>query len=174
MIGRCGDVIASSSGAAAPTSVHRGPRDPPKIRPKVSVVILRDRSHGAVLTKVYVAIFVILYLATHVKHDAGDDEHRRHRQHLRKRFRGRPLGGLLHTCLPRLSGVSHRRPRRLDGSVDFYSEHPATSIRFDESPLSEYRPCQGRTVLRRHFDSAVLLLGRPPDTLVTVHSTKQK
>src|SRR3954464_12046467 len=72
------------------------------------------------------------------------------------------------------SGMSHRRPRRLNGSVDFYSEHPATSIRFDESPLSEYRPCQGRTVLRRHFDSAVLLLGRPPDTLVTVHSTKQK
>src|ERR1700694_7786 len=37
----------------------------------------------------------------------------------------------------------------------FYSEHPTTSIRFDESPLSEYRPCQGRTVMRRHFDSLV-------------------
>jgi hypothetical protein len=24
-----------------------------------------------------------------------------------------------------------------------------------ESPLSEYRPCQGRTVMRRHFDSRV-------------------
>src|ERR1700704_1185928 len=71
------------------------------------------------------------------------------------------------------SGMSHRRPRRLDGSDGFYSEHPATSIRFDESPLSEYRPFQGRTVLRRHFDSAVLLLGQPPDTLVTAHSTKQ-
>jgi len=114
MIGRCGDVIASSSGAAAPTSVHRGPRDPPKIRPKVSVVILRDRSHGAVLTKVYVAIFVILYLSTHVKHDAGDDEHRRHRQHLRKRFRGRPFGGFLHVQLPRLGRDSSLRETRAD------------------------------------------------------------
>src|SRR5664279_3953121 len=35
----------------------------------------------------------------------------------------------------------------------FYSEHPATSIRFDESPLSEYRPCQNRPPIRRHFGS---------------------
>src|SRR5262249_34191201 len=27
---------------------------------------------------------------------AGDDEHRRHRQHMCKGFRGRPLGGFLH------------------------------------------------------------------------------
>src|ERR1700730_1149203 len=27
---------------------------------------------------------------------AGDDEHRRHRQHMCERFRGRPLGGFLH------------------------------------------------------------------------------
>src|SRR5215471_5105464 len=38
----------------------------------------------------------------HIEHDAGDDEHRRHRQHLRERFRGRPLGGFLHVYLPRL------------------------------------------------------------------------
>ncbi len=31
-----------------------------------------------------------------VEQYAGDDEHRRHRQHMRERFRGRPLGGLLH------------------------------------------------------------------------------
>jgi hypothetical protein len=35
-----------------------------------------------------------------------------------------------------------------------YSEHPTTSIRFDESPLSEYRPCQGRLAMRRHFGPA--------------------
>ena len=32
---------------------------------------------------------------------AGDDEHRRHRQHLRERFRGCPFGGFLHAYLPR-------------------------------------------------------------------------
>src|SRR5712672_2246307 len=31
-----------------------------------------------------------------VEDNAGDDEHRRHRQHLRKRLRGRPFGGFLH------------------------------------------------------------------------------
>ena len=31
-----------------------------------------------------------------VEDNAGDDEHSRHRQHLRKRFRGRPFGGFLH------------------------------------------------------------------------------
>jgi hypothetical protein len=41
-----------------------------------------------------------------VKDQAGDDDHGRHRQHLRKRFRGRPFGGFLHA------------PRRLDGSID--------------------------------------------------------
>src|ERR1700676_119274 len=39
-----------------------------------------------------------------------------------------------------------------------YSEHPATIVRFDESPLSEHRRWQGRTVMRRHFDSRVTRL----------------
>ena len=33
-------------------------------------------------------------------------------------------------------GMSHRRPRRLDGSLIFYAEHPTTSIRLIESPLA--------------------------------------
>src|SRR5215211_8652305 len=74
-------------------------------------------------------------------------------------------------------GMTHRgASTRFDGQI-VYSEHPATSIRFDESPLSEYRPCQGRTVLRRHFDSAVLLLGQPPDTVERhppIRQSKQK
>jgi hypothetical protein len=39
-------------------------------------------------------------------------------------------------------GASHRCLRRPDGSIVFYSEHPTTSLRFDESPLSEYRLSQ--------------------------------
>ena len=63
------------------------------------------------------------------------------------------------------SGMNHRCPQRPDGSVVLYSEHPTTSIRFDESPLSEYRLCQGRTAMRRHFDSGVLLSRQPPDRI---------
>jgi hypothetical protein len=55
--------------------------------------------------------------------------------------------------------------KRLNGSVMFYSEHPTTSIRFDESPLGEYRLCQGQTAMRRHFDSGVLLSRQPPDRI---------
>src|SRR6185369_1923338 len=38
-------------------------------------------------------------------------------------------------------------------SVWFYSEHPATSIRSFESPLSEYRQSQNRPALRPQFGS---------------------
>jgi hypothetical protein len=37
---------------------------------------------------------------TPVEQDAGDDEHRCHRQHMRERSRGRPLGGFLHAFTP--------------------------------------------------------------------------
>src|ERR1700716_3888479 len=47
---------------------------------------------------------------------------------------------------------------------DSYSEYPATSIRFDESPLSEYRRCQSRIVMRRHFGSRVTTLAKFPPT----------
>jgi hypothetical protein len=36
-----------------------------------------------------------------VEDHAGNDEHGRHRKHLRKRFRGRPLGGLFHVYPPK-------------------------------------------------------------------------
>src|ERR1700744_1545552 len=36
-----------------------------------------------------------------VKDHAGNDEHRRHCQHLRKRFRGGPFGGFLHVYPPK-------------------------------------------------------------------------
>src|SRR3954447_11874644 len=89
-----------------------------------------------------------------VKHEAGDEEHRADGQRVRKCFRGRLLGGFLHAVLPdewaRLI-VARERLRR----SDLYSEHPTTSIRFDESPLSEYRQPQTRIVIRRQFDSAV-------------------
>ena len=88
-----------------------------------------------------------------VKHKAGDDEHGRHRQHLRERFRGRPFGGFLHAVLPRLGHSSSLRQQRLR-RPDCYSEHPATLFAYFESPLGEYRLCQRRTVIRRHFGSA--------------------
>src|SRR6202171_5613960 len=63
-------------------------------------------------------------------------------------------------------GVTHRCARSACDGHHFYSEHPATSIRFVESPLGEYRPCQVRTAMRRHFDSAVLLSRQPPDRVL--------
>ena len=52
-------------------------------------------------------------------------------------------------------GVSHRCLRRLDGSRIFYAEHPTTSIRLIESPLSEYRRFKDRIVMRRELESIV-------------------
>ena len=91
----------------------------------------------------------------HIEHDAGDDEHRRHRQHLGKRFRGRPFGGFLHVYLPRPGHDSSWRAEARSGDLFGYSEHPATMIRPLTSPHSgKYRQSHGRTVLRREFDSA--------------------
>ena len=79
-----------------------------------------------------------------MKHKAGDDEHRRHRQHLRKCFRGRPLGGFLHTglprCLPRLGHAHRCAESACDGHM-FYSEHPATNFALDVSPHSANIDC---------------------------------
>ena len=43
-----------------------------------------------------------------VKEDAGDDKHSRHRQHVRKCRRGRPLGGFLHAGLSLNLGATDR------------------------------------------------------------------
>ena len=50
-----------------------------------------------------------------VEHKTGDDEHCRHRQHLRECFRGRPLCGFLHAVLPRPGRDSSLRERANDG-----------------------------------------------------------
>jgi hypothetical protein len=56
--------MASFRETGAPTSLHRGPSALPKIRPSVSVVILRDASHGVDRTKENLATLVILYSVT--------------------------------------------------------------------------------------------------------------
>ena len=83
--------------------------------------------------------------------DAGDNQHCRHRQHLRERFRGRPLGGFLHAVLPRLGRDSSLREGASE-SQSFTRNTPRRLFALIESPLSEYRPCQGQIVMRRHFD----------------------
>ena len=53
-------------------------------------------------------------------------------------------------------GVTHRGAKTRNDRQNFYSEHPATSLRpVLWSPQGEYRLCQRRTVLRRQFDSGV-------------------
>ena len=80
----------------------------------------------------FVALLLAMTVSSPVKHHAGDDEHRAYRQHLRKRFRGRPLGGCFHACLPRLEplglllGMTHRGARRASDGQILYSEHPST------------------------------------------------
>ena len=69
-------------------------------------------------------------------------------------------------------GVNHRRPRRRDDSIDSYSEHPTTSIRSDESPLSEYRQSQTQTVLRRDFGSQAAGLCRCHDVFGRILALK--
>jgi hypothetical protein len=70
-------------------------------------------------------------------------------------------------ALGRDSSLRGERQRRTDIA---YSEHPATSIRFDESPLSEYRPFQDRGLMRRLFDSKVTRFARP----LTLETADQK
>jgi hypothetical protein len=102
----------------------------------------------------------------HVEDKTGDDEHCRHRQHLRNCSRGRPFGGFLHAVLPRLGHPRFGRDSSLRGERQrqtdiVYSEHPTTSIRLYESPLSEYRRLQDRRLMRRLFDSKVTRFARP-------------
>src|ERR1700738_172455 len=52
-------------------------------------------------------------------------------------------------------GMTHRLRASACEWPDLYSEHPTTSIRFDESPLSEYRRWKGRSALRREWGSPV-------------------
>jgi hypothetical protein len=81
------------------------------------------------------AVAVLRRSSSPIEDKTGDDEHGRHRQHLRERFRGRPFGGFLHIVLP---GPGHDSSLRESANVgrSFYSEHPSTSIRFRLSPHS--------------------------------------
>ena len=77
-------------------------------------------------------------MAITVKEDAGDDEHSRHRQHVRKCRRGRPLGGFLHAgSLPKPGRDNTWREKARTHVRFFYSEHPASSSRLYESPLGD-------------------------------------
>ena len=70
--------------------------------------------------------------------------------------------------LPRLGlfrpGTTHRHARTRNNQSNCNSEHPTLRIRLMSSPSGEYRLCQGRTVIRRQFDSRVVLLRRAGDT----------
>src|ERR1700726_493698 len=57
-----------------------------------------------------------------VEDNAGDDEHRRHRQHLRKRLRGRPFGGFLHTNSLDL-GRTHRCVASTQDDPSFFTRN---------------------------------------------------
>jgi hypothetical protein len=87
-----------------------------------------------------------------IKDQAGDDEHSRHRQHLRERFRGRPFTGFLHAVLPR---PGHDSSLRENANGDqFFTRNTPRRVFAGLSPHScEYRPCQARTSMRRHFGS---------------------
>src|SRR5258708_1140592 len=61
-------------------------------------------------------------------------------------------------------GVTHRCARARERRPCFTRNTPRRVFALIESPLSEYRPCQGRTVMRRHFDSRVTRLANLPLT----------
>src|SRR6266568_1712041 len=55
-------------------------------------------------------------------------------------------------------GVTHRCARTRERRSWFTRNTPRRVFALIESPLSEHRPCQGRIVMRRHFDSRVTRL----------------
>jgi hypothetical protein len=52
-------------------------------------------------------------------------------------------------------GMSHRRLRRLRWLKMFLLGTPLDDIRFDDSPVTEYRQCENRLAIRREFGSEV-------------------
>ena len=87
-----------------------------------------------------------------IKDKAGDDEHGRHRQHLRKRFRGCPFGGFLHAVPPRPGHDSSLRQSA--NEVHNFTRNTPRRVFAGLSPHSgEYRRSQARTAMRRHFGS---------------------
>ena len=90
--------------------------------------------------------------SSRIKDKAGDDEHGRHRQQLRKRFRGRLFGGFLHTVLPRPGHSSSLRGSAND--VRNFTRNTPRRVFAGLSPHSrEYRQLHGRSAMRRHLGS---------------------
>ena len=54
-------------------------------------------------------------------------------------------------------GVTHRCAKSANNSLDFTRNTPRRVFALLESPLSEYQQSHGRTALRRHFGSGMLL-----------------
>ncbi len=77
-------------------------------------VLLDSAGKGCVVVDAVVFQSVML---PPIEDEAGDDEHCRHRQHLRERFRSRPLGGFLHASLPRLGRDSSLRKSANEGQI---------------------------------------------------------
>jgi hypothetical protein len=76
-------------------------------------------------------------LAATIKEDAGDDEHSRHRQHVRECRRGRPLGGFFHAGF--LPKPGRDNPWRKDAQQpsEFLLGTPRNEHSPYESPLGE-------------------------------------
>src|ERR1700761_634864 len=90
-----------------------------------------------------------------VEDHAGNDDHRRHRQHLRKRFRGGPFGGFLHVYLPRLGHDLPLRGER-ERQAQFLTRNTPRRVFALMSPHSaNIDSCESRILMRRQFDSEV-------------------
>src|SRR5882762_8971260 len=64
-----------------------------------------------------------------VEQDACDHEHCRHRQHVCKSFRGRPLGGLFHAVFSLNLGTIYRCAKRTQDRQNLLGTPHSTSIR---------------------------------------------
>src|SRR5258707_4659914 len=66
-------------------------------------------------------------------------------------------------------GVTHRCARTRERRPWFTRNTPRRVFALIESPLSEHRRCQGRIVMRRHFDSLMARLANlsPTDSATT-------
>jgi hypothetical protein len=102
-----------------------------------------------------------------IEDKAGDDEHCRHRQHLRERFRGRPFTGFLHAVPPRPGRDSSLRENA--NGDQYFTRNTPRRVFAGLSPHSrEYRRSQARTSMRRHFDSRAAALCAPDENLKAI------
>src|SRR5215469_13354104 len=69
-----------------------------------------------------------------IKQDAGDDEHRRHRQQVCECLRGRPLGGMPHAASSLDLGTTHRCAKNRARQSEFSLGLPRNVYSPDQSP----------------------------------------